>query len=89
MKTTFRKSFARDLKTHGRDKNLLSRVQETILDVETAESINYIKNLKKLKAEGSYYRIRIGNYRVGLIIEDETATFVRFLHRSEIYRYFP
>lgn len=89
MKTTFRKSFAKDLKTHGRDKNLLARIQETILKVEAAESITYIKNLKKLKAEGSYYRIRVGNYRLGLIIEDETATFVRVLHRSEIYRYFP
>lgn len=69
MKTTFKKSFAKDLKTHGRDKTLLARIQETILEVEAAESIDYIKSLKKLKAEGSYYRIRVGNYRLGLIIE--------------------
>ena len=89
MKTTFKKSFAKDLKTHSRDKTLLARIQETILEVEAADSITYIKNLKKLKAEGSYYRIRVGNYRLGLIIEDETAIFVRVLHRTEIYRYFP
>lgn len=89
MKTEFRKSFAKDLKRHGRDKNLLTRIQKTILEVEKADIIFTIKNLKKLKAEGSYYRIRVGNYRLGLIIEDEIVTFVRFLHRSEIYRYFP
>jgi len=89
VKTTFTKSFAKDLKTHNRDKTFLARVQETILEVEAANKIISIKNLKKLKAEGSYYRIRVGNYRIGLIIEKEIVTFVRVLHRSEIYRYFP
>ena len=89
MKTTFLKSFAKDLKAHERDKKLLARVQEIILGVETAESIIAIKNIKKLKAEGSYYRIRLSNYRIGLIIENETVTFVRLLHRRDVYRYFP
>ena len=57
MKTTFLRIFAKDLKIHERDKKLLARVQEIILEVETAKSIIDIKNLKKLKAEGSYYRI--------------------------------
>ena len=89
MKTTFLRSFVKDLKAHEREKKLLDRVQEVILEVEAAETILAIKNLKKLKAKGSYYRIRLGNYRIGLIIESETVTFVRFLHRRDIYRYFP
>jgi mRNA interferase RelE/StbE len=89
MKTAFRKSFTKDLKKHENDKSLLARIREAILEVEEAGSINSIANLKRLKTEGAYYRIRIGNYRIGLIIESETATFVRVLHRSEIYRYFP
>jgi len=47
------------------------------------------KALKKLKAEGSYYRIRIGNCRIGIIISDDTVIFIRVLNRREIYRYFP
>lgn len=89
MKTAFKKNFAKDLKTHERNKNLLAKIEETILEVENADNIATIKNIKKLKAEGSYYRIRMGNYRFGLIIEGETVTFVRFLHRRDIYRYFP
>ena len=89
MKTAFKKSFTRDLKRQGKDKILLSRVQKAILDVEAADSVPMIKNLKKLKAEGSYYRIRLGNYRLGLVIENEVVTFVRALNRSETYRYFP
>jgi mRNA interferase RelE/StbE len=89
MKTAFAKSFAKDLKRHARDKNLLARIKEIILEVEAAADITSINNLKKLKAEGSYFRIRSGNYRIGLIIDGETVTFVRVLNRSEIYHYFP
>ncbi len=89
MKTTFRKSFVKDLGRHAMDKDILAKVKEIILQVEAADSVTAIVNLKKLKAEGSYYRIRIGHFRVGLIIEDDTVTFVRVLHRKEIYRYFP
>lgn len=89
MKTEFRKSFVKDIKRLGKDKKLLGRIRDIILEVEAAGSITTIANLKKLKAEGTYYRIRSGNYRVGLIIDGDTVTFVRALHRSEIYRYFP
>ena len=89
MKTIFRKSFVRDLKRYEKDKNLFDRIRETIIEVEAADSINSLRNIKKLKAEGPYYRLRVGNYRIGITIQDVTATFVRVLHRSEIYRYFP
>lgn len=36
MKTAFTRSFAKDLKRHAKDKNLLSRIQEIILEVEAA-----------------------------------------------------
>jgi mRNA interferase RelE/StbE len=89
MKTAFTKSFAKDLKKHAGEKKLLARIQEIILEVEAADSITTINNLKKLKAEDCYFRIRSGNYRIGLIIDGDTVTFVRVLNRSEIYRYFP
>jgi len=89
VKTEFKKSFAKDLKKRAQGKKLLTHVQEVIQGVEGAESLQEINNLKKLKAEGGYYRIRLGDYRIGLKIEEETVVFVRFLHRSEIYRYFP
>ena len=89
MKTAFKKSFVKDLKKYAKDKTLLDRIHKTITEVEASKNIASIKNMKKLKAEGSYYRIRLGNFRIGIIIENETVTFVRVLHRNEIYRYFP
>ncbi len=38
-----------------------------IEEVEHAESLLDIGNLKKLKAEGSYYRVRVSDYRIGLL----------------------
>ncbi|WP_256973597.1 type II toxin-antitoxin system RelE/ParE family toxin [Nostoc sp. T09] len=48
-----------------------------------------ISNIKKLKADGNYYRIRVGDYRIGFAEDEDMITFVRVLHRKEIYRYFP
>ena len=68
---------------------MLDRVRQIIQEVEEAPDIRSIRNLKKLKAQGSHYRIRMGDYRLGLVIEEDTVCFVRFLHRGEIYKYFP
>ncbi len=89
MNSEFKKSFAKDLKKKKNEKTLLERVRQIIQDVDEADSTHEINNLKKLRAEGNYYRIRLGDYRIGLIIEEDTVHFVRFLHRSEVYRYFP
>jgi mRNA interferase RelE/StbE len=84
----FRSSFAKDLRPI-KDKDLLNRIKLAIELVEKAQSQQDIASLKKLKGGNSYYRIRVGEYRLGLIIEGDTATFVRCLNRKEIYRYFP
>ena len=57
--------------------------------VETASTLEDITNLKKLKGVDGYFRIRLGNYRIGLFLQDETIRFVQCLHRREFYRYFP
>lgn len=88
MTLEFRKSFARDLKKI-KEKQVLQQIKEIIEEVEQAPSIGAINNLKQLKGGESYYRIRIGDYRIGLKLENERVVFVRFLHRKEIYRYFP
>jgi len=85
----FKKSFSKDLRKKAHEKKLLSRVKEIIKEVDNADSVRELVNLKKLKADGNYYRIRFGDYRIGLIIKNDIVHFVRLLHRKEIYRYFP
>ncbi|MDX6559342.1 MAG: hypothetical protein QOF72_2391 [Blastocatellia bacterium] len=88
MKIAFRDSFRRDLRAIT-DKRLLRRVKEVIEAVETVDALALLPNLKSLKGTKNYFRLRVGDYRIGLAFEDETAIFVRFLNRKEIYRYFP
>lgn len=88
MKTIFRKSFERDLKKI-KDRAILAQVKQAVEKVEAAASLKEINGIKKLSGAGSFYRIRIGEYRIGLAVEASVVEFVRCLHRHEIYRYFP
>ena len=90
MKTEFKDSFLKDI-CSIKDRKLLLRLEQFIVAVENLDNLSQIPNLKKLKGQKNkvYYRSRIGNYRVGLIIKQDIVVFVRFLKRKEIYRYFP
>jgi len=65
------------------------RVNEIIQTVEKAQTPQEIPTIKKLRGERNYFRIRIGDYRLGLKIEGQLVTLVRILNRKDIYRYFP
>ncbi len=89
MRTEFRKSFSRDLKRQKRNHPFLNNVKKIIEEVEKAKSINDITNLKNLKGSSEFYRIRFGDYRIGVKIKGDRVIFIRALHRKDIYRYFP
>ena len=67
MKARFKASFAKDLRGI-RDRNLLKQIRAIIDQVEQAQSPQEISNLRKLRGKGTYYRIRVGHIRLGLII---------------------
>jgi mRNA interferase RelE/StbE len=47
-------------------------------------------DIKKIQSYSGYYRIRIGEYRIGCEIQKEnTIIFYRVKHRKDIYRIFP
>ena len=88
MKIEFKKSFLSDLKKL-KSKSLKDSVIECIKQVESSVNLTQIKNLKKLTGYDKYYRIRMGDYRIGVKIENDTVYFVVFEHRKNIYRGFP
>jgi mRNA interferase RelE/StbE len=88
LNVEFRSSFARDLK-RIRDRDLRRRVGEIIELVERVQSLQEVENIKKLRGGDCCYRIRVGDYRIGLLVEGDIVTFVRFFHRKDVYRYFP
>jgi len=88
MNVSFDESFLKSLKK-VKDKSVLSKVEEIIYALEAAELLGEIPNCKKLVGYKTYYRIRIGNYRLGLEFEQQEVQLITILHRKDIYRKFP
>lgn len=88
MNILFKASFSKDLRKI-KDKELLRRIKDNIELIEQAQSLQEIPNLKKLKGGDNDYRLRVGEYRIGLIVEKDVITLVRCLSRKDIYKYFP
>ena len=88
MIVEFLDSFYRDLenKVQPQDK---SRLIKTILAIEEAETMNKFPNLKKLAGHRFAYRIRLGDYRLGIFIENNVVQLARFVYRKDIYKLFP
>ena len=82
-------SFVRDAR-RIRDADSRRRVGRVIEELEATSSITEVPNIYRITASsGRYYRIRIGDYRLGIALESDVVVLVRFMHRREIYRKFP
>jgi mRNA interferase RelE/StbE len=73
-----------------RNKLLFQKIKKVIIQSEKAGSISELSNIKKLTGYKTYYRIRIGEYRIGIDkISDNTIRFIIVAHRKDIYNLFP
>ncbi|HNR88509.1 MAG TPA: type II toxin-antitoxin system RelE/ParE family toxin [Spirochaetota bacterium] len=88
MDFEIKKSFEKDI-AKIRDKKLLLSIYNTIEHIQQAETVREIENIKKLTGYKKQYRIKIGDYRLGFFVEKNIVFLVRFLHRKDIYRFFP
>lgn len=88
MKVVFLNSFKKDLNNITLVK-FKDKVKAVILAVEKAESLKELPNLKKLIGHPTAYRIRIGDYRLGMYIENNQVEMVRLVKRNDIYKVFP
>ncbi len=88
MQVKFESKFAKDLRSIN-DAKLLARVKEVICKCQVAENLTSLTQVKKLQGYDNFYRIRLGNYRLGIEIINDEIIFTRFLHRKDVYKYFP
>ncbi len=86
MKVLIDRSFERDVK------KLPPAVQAKIrLAIEDILEASNLSTLKATKMEGAknVFRIRVGDYRIGIYLENEVIVLSRALNRKDIYHYFP
>lgn len=88
MNVRFKSSFKKDLK-RIQDQKLLLQVSQVIAEVKAANALQDVTNVSKLKGYDHFYRIRLGSFRLGIKVTEQDVIFIRFLHRREIYRFFP
>ncbi len=88
MKVSFDKSFYKRL-VKIKDKAILEKVKAVILLVENASDLQQIPNIKKMEGFKYFYRIRIGDYRVGMELKKDTIWFITVANRKDIYKNFP
>jgi len=72
-----------------KDRRILVRIAGIIEKVSKSDDISKIQSIKKLKGSNKFYRIRLGNFRIGIIVDGDIVEFIRCLHRKDIYKYFP
>lgn len=88
-KVTYKRTFLKEMA------RLPTDVRERVESIAFGEEIQHDPFLagraQKLTGYSIYYKIRVGEYRIGLQIDAELKTieFQRVLHRREIYRRFP
>lgn len=89
MIVEFDKSFEKSI-DRLKDKSLFPKIIKLIESLEKAESLSEIKNVKKLSGYKTYFRYRIGDYRLGFEkINENTVRLVVIDRRKDIYKIFP
>jgi mRNA interferase RelE/StbE len=88
MKVVFLRSFINDLKNIT-DQILKAKIKEFILELESAEKLEELTNVIKIKGFSTAYRWRFGDYRLGLYKDDDQIELSRFVKRNDIYKVFP
>ena len=88
MEIEFLEKFSKDLDAI-KDNKIKLALKQLIINLETIKTLAEISKLKKLKGHKTAYRIRLGDYRVGFYFENNIIELARFIHRKDIYKYFP
>jgi mRNA interferase RelE/StbE len=72
-------------------KDTQSRVEPIVFRELKSDNPFELGYLKKMKGHKDKYKIRVGDYRVGLTIDKKNQTMIcqRVAHRREIYQIFP
>ena len=90
MKIDFTNLFFKDYNKIQSDnvKDKIKYIIQSLMDTNSLYSSKEFK-VKKIPGYKKYYRIKIGNYRLGLKKEENKIIIMRVMHRKDIYKYFP
>ncbi|NKQ34635.1 MAG: type II toxin-antitoxin system RelE/ParE family toxin [Chloroflexi bacterium] len=89
MEVQYRKAFLKDLKRLKRQAVYYRVFDLAFTVLPEVHNLQEITNVKAMKGHPGRYRIRVGAYRIGIKVAENSIELMRVLHRKEFYRYFP
>ena len=89
MQVEYRQLFLKDLKKLKKQPVYQRVFDLAFKTLPNAEDLQNVSNVKAMKGYPNRYRIRIGDYRIGIEVFSDRVEMMRVLHRKEFYRYFP
>jgi len=88
MKIEYKKKFLKEL--YKLPNEYSQTIEEFVFDIfPTYDNLSEIGKVEKMTGYKNYFKIRFGDYRVGIKKEDNTIIIETVKHRREIYKYFP
>ena len=90
MKVHYRKKFLKQLSKIP--PNFRSKIEEFVFKkLPLSSSISESGKLEKLTGYKNFYKVRFGDYRLGIELKNKDGSLVirTVMHRKEIYKYFP
>ncbi len=89
MNIEYSEQFLKDLKKLKSTASYASLQRLCFEELPECEHFSSLNTLKKIRGYKCYYRIRVGDYRIGMKDEGDTVILMRVLHRKDMYRVFP
>lgn len=89
MHLIFSKSFSKDIDKIQHLAKAKRELKDLLNKLQGAPSLTELEHVRKLQGYENYYRIRLGDYRLGIKVTEDQIEVIRFLHRKDIYRRFP
>ncbi len=88
MEVKYRKKFLKELSKLPVE--YAKTIEEFVFDdFPNYSNLSDIGKVEKMTGYKSYFKIRFGNYRVGIKKENDCIIIETVKHRREIYKYFP
>lgn len=88
MKVEYRKKFLKELSQLPLNPRL--DVEVFIFEIlPEASTLTAIGKVEKMKGYKNFFKVRFGNYRLGLQLVDDIVIVEIIAHRKEIYKLFP
>jgi mRNA interferase RelE/StbE len=89
MELLYGKRFSKDLDAIRNESKIKAYLLKLIKNIREAGSLADLKDVRRIEGYQGYFRIKVGDYRLGMKLTQNRIELIRFLHRKDIYRRFP